>query len=35
MLALPEQGSRIDAANFARLNLLKVPVQERGGGEAH
>jgi hypothetical protein len=34
MLAVPEQGSRIDAANFARLKQLKVPVQQRSG-EAH
>jgi len=31
MLAIPEQGNRIEHANFARLKLLKVAVQDRVG----
>jgi hypothetical protein len=29
MLAVPEQGSRVDHENFARLKQLKVAVQQR------
>jgi hypothetical protein len=29
MLAVPEQGSRIDHEHFSRLKQLKVPTQER------
>ena len=29
MLALPERGSRVDHEHFARMKLLRVPVQER------
>ena len=32
MLAVPEQGSRVDHENLGRLKLLKVPRVQTGGG---